>query len=169
MNTLIKMLGLSLVSMLFFAACSSSTDSDDKEFIATLSDFDGYTGWTKVVTETGPDPLLGNAHGAAEPLTRNIFFLDNAQPKNGEYKVGTIIVKELRDGMGNLAGGVTMLVKRGGDFNPDGNGWEWFMTNTTLDTVYTQGDNAMAAGGMCASCHASANVNDNGTDWVFSR
>ena len=155
--------------MLVLAACSSSTDSEDKEFIASLQDFEGYTSWTKVATATGPDPLLGTAHGAEEPLTRNIFFLDDAQPKDGEYRVGTIIVKELRDGSGNLAGGLTMLVKRGGDFNPEGDGWEWFMTNTTLDTVLTQGDNATAMDGMCASCHGAANINDNGTDWVFRR
>ncbi|MBD3225208.1 MAG: hypothetical protein GF313_10795 [Caldithrix sp.] len=172
MRNAFKLLTMGLLVTIVFAACSSSNDSNDdkaQEFIATLDDFQGYTSWTKVHTATGEDPLLGDAHGAKAPLTRNVFFKDNVQPDNGKYPNGTLIVKELRDGNGDLAGALTMMVKRGGDFNPDGDGWEWFMTTTDLDTVLTQGDNATAGGGMCASCHAAANTNNNGTDWVFSR
>jgi len=158
-----------MISTVFIWSCSSSTESEEAEFVATLNDFQGYTSWTKVATSTGPDPLLQAAHGANDPLTRNVFIQDNAQPKNGRYPTGTLIVKELRDGMNGLAGGLTMMVKRGGDFNSSGNGWEWFMTSTDLTTVMTRGDNATAMDGMCASCHAGANVNNNGIDWVFSR
>jgi cytochrome c peroxidase len=78
------------------------------------------------------------------------------------------VLKELQDKMGNVTGALTVMVKRGADFNPDGNGWEWFMTDVNLTTVLTQGDNATAGDGMCATCHAGANTNSNGTDWVFN-
>jgi len=61
------------------------------------------------------------------------------------------------------------MVKRGGNFNPDGNGWEWFMTSPTRDTIMTRGDNSTAANGICAGCHSQANAGDNGVDWVFTR
>ena len=152
-------------------SCDNSTDSDyeDTEFIAELSDFENYTSWTQVVSNNGPDPLLQTAHGVNDTLTRNVYFKDNVSPSNGKYPRGTIIVKELRDAENNLTGALTVMVKRGGDFNSAGNGWEWFMTATDLSTVMTQGDNATAGGGMCANCHSGANVNNNGTDWVFSR
>ncbi len=160
---LIAALGLGLL------ACSSSNNGDDgeSEFIATLDDFKDYKSWALVDTAMGPDPFLGQAHGGG-PLTRSIYFKDDAMPQDGEYPKGTIILKELTDANDNVVGALTMLVKRGGDFNPDGNGWEWFMTTTDLDTVMTQGDNATAGGGACAGCHAQANSNNNGTDWVFS-
>lgn len=169
MNYLLRILIISIISTVFIWSCSSSTESEEAEFVASLNDFQGYTSWTKVSTSTGPDPLLQAAHGATDPLTRNVFIKDDAKPKNDQYPVGTIIVKELRSEMGSLEGGLTMMVKRGADFNPDGDGWEWFMTSTDLTTVMTRGDNATAMDGMCASCHAGANVNNNGIDWVFSR
>jgi hypothetical protein len=164
------MLALALGLMLI-VGCDSSTDSDDEEteFVAELNDFENYTSWTLVASENGPDPLLQTAHGVGDTLTRNIYFKDDETPGNGRYPKGTMIVKELRDEDGNLTGALTMMVKRGGDFNPDGNGWEWFMTSTDLSTVMTQGNNATAGGGMCANCHSGANTNNNGTDWVFSR
>ena len=159
---------LLLVAGALAFSCSSATD-EDEEFIATLADFSGYSSWTKVATEFGPDALLMTAHGTDDSLYRHIYFKDNQKASNGKYPVGTIIVKELKDEMGALTGALTMMVKRGGDFNSDGDGWEWFMTSTDLTTVLTQGDNATAGDGMCASCHTSANVNSNGTDWVFSQ
>ncbi len=160
---------LLILTGLFLFACSSTTDSTgDKEFVADLNDFKDYQNWTQVDIQYGPDPLLQAAHGANDGLYRRIYVKNNVQPDNGKYPTGTIFLKELRDPDGNLTGALTMLVKRGGGFNPDGNGWEWFMTDTKLETILTQGDNATAGGGVCAGCHSGANVNNNGTDWVFN-
>jgi len=171
MKYLLRLLVFTLLSSLVIFSCSSSTDSDDEEeeYVAELSDFANYTSWTKVATAVGPDPLLAAAHGANDTLTRNIFFKNDANSSNGKYSKGTLIIKELRDQEGNLTGALTMMAKRGGDFNPDGNGWEWFMTSTDLTTVLTQGNNQTAGEGMCATCHAGANTNNNGIDWVFSK
>jgi len=164
-----RILLLIFTGLLIFS-CSSTTDSADdsnNEFVADLDDFKNYQNWTEVDLLYGPDPLLQSAHGADDGLYRRIYVKDNVQPENGKYPTGTIILKELRDPDGNLTGALTVMVKRGGGFNPDGNGWEWFMTDTKLETIITQGDDATAGGGACATCHSGANVNNNGTDWVF--
>ena len=160
---------LLLLFAVFFQSCSTSNDpvEENAEFKASLSDFKDYQNWTKTDTKYGPDPLLQTAHGAEDGVVRRIYVKDNAQPSNGKYPTGTIVLKELRDFDGNLVGGITIMAKRGGSFNSDGNGWEWFMTDTNLETILTQGDNATALDGMCATCHAGANTNDNGADWVF--
>jgi len=150
------------------SSCSSTTDTKEQEYIATLDDFKGYTSWTKVDTKFGPDPLLSSAHGVTDSLYRNVYVKDNQKASNGKYPTGTIVLKELQDNMGNVTGALTVMVKRGANFNPDGNGWEWFMTDVNLTTVLTQGDNATAGDGMYATCHAGANANNNGTDWVFN-
>ncbi len=157
-----------ILGAIILSSCSSTTDTKEQEYIATLDDFKGYTSWTKVATEFGPDPLLMTAHGVTDSLYRAIYIKDNKKAVNGAYPNGTIVLKELQDKMGNVTGALTVMVKRGADFNPDGNGWEWFMTDVNLTTVLTQGDNATAGDGMCATCHAGANTNSNGTDWVFN-
>ncbi len=168
-KTLFSFSILVMTGIIFFS-CSSSTEpkKEVKEVIAKLDDFKGYTSWTKVDTRFGPDPLLQTAHGVTDSLFRVVYVKDNVKPSSGKYPVGTMILKELRDANNKLQGAITVMVKRGGSFNPDGNGWEWFMTDTGLTTILSQGDNATAGGGMCASCHAGANTNNNGTDWVFN-
>ncbi len=167
-----NLLALGLI-LVFNVACNkSSTGTDDEketEFVATLNDFKGYENWTLKATNTGPDPFLQSAHGVNDNFTRKVYFNDKAKPQNGKFPVGSIIVKELRDANGDLQGALTVLVKRGGSFNSAGNGWEWFMTDTKLSTVMTQGDNETAGGGACAGCHAQANSNNNGQDWVFTK
>ncbi len=170
MRRLFKLFIISLGLVIYFTACSSSTDSeeDNNEFIATLDDFNDYASWTQVASNKGPDPLLMTAHGVNDTLTRNVYFNDEARLQDGEYPTGSIIVKELRDEQNMLQGGLTIMVKRNGGFNENGNGWEWFMTDTNLETILVQGDNASAMDGACAGCHAQANTNNNGADWVFS-
>lgn len=164
-----------LLAVLFFGllimACNSDNSTEpknDTEFQAGLQDFKDYKSWKKVATKFGPDPLLQSAHGANDSLFRNIYFKDDAKATTGEYETGTIILKELTDETGNVVG-ITVMAKRGGDFNPSGNGWEWFMTDAQLSQIVTSGDNAQAANGACAGCHSQANSNNNGVDWVFTR
>ncbi len=174
MRTFLAFLNVLMFALIFSTqtACDkNSTDSDDgnQEFIATTNDFKNYSSWTLKATETGPDPFLKTAHGVTDGFTRKIYFNKTAKVSNGEYPVGSIILKELTDDQGNLQGAFTVMVKRGGKFNPEGNGWEWFMVSTDFSTVLTQGDNATAGDGMCAGCHAAANQNNNGLDWVFTK
>lgn len=171
MEKMFKFFIISLGVITLFAACSSSTnsDQDNNEFIATLDDFKGYTSWTQVASNIGPDPLLMTAHGANDTLTRNVYFNEEARLQDGAYPSGSIIIKELRDDQNMLQGGITIMVKRNGGFNEEGNGWEWFMTDTNLESILVQGDNASAMDGACAGCHAQANTNNNGADWVFSK
>ncbi|APF20842.1 cytochrome P460 family protein [Caldithrix abyssi] len=169
--TMVNVLALALLLSVNLACDKKSTDSNDEEqeFVATTQDFKDYKNWTLKATETGPDPFLKTAHGVNDNFTRKIFFNATAKASNGEYPVGSMILKELTDDQGNVQGAFTVMVKRGGNFNPDGNGWEWFMVSTDFSTVITQGDNATAGDGNCASCHSAANVNNNGLDWVFTR
>lgn len=169
--TLVNILVLALMLTTNVACDKNSTDNNEKEqeFVATTDDFKDYKSWTLKATKNGPDPFLKTAHGVGDTLTRKIYFNSTAKAKDGKYPVGSMVLKELTDASGNLQGAFTVMVKRGGDFNPDGNGWEWFMVSTDFSTVMTQGDNATAGGGMCASCHSAANTNNNGIDWVFTK
>ncbi len=168
---MVNVFALALILSTNLACDKKSTDSNDKEqeFVATTDDFKDYKSWTLKATKNGPDPFLKTAHGVEDSLTRKIYFNSAAKAKSGNYPVGSIILKELTDANGNLQGAFTVMVKRGGGFNPDGNGWEWFMVSTDFKTVMTQGDNATAGGGLCASCHSAANQNNNGLDWVFTK
>ncbi len=140
-----------------------------KEYtIDDVAAFADFTNWEKVAENFGPDPFLVQAHGVTDSLQRIVWMNYRTKAVNGKYPTGMIIVKELRDKNGNSVGPLTVMVKRGGSFNPDGNGWEWFMTNPSRDAIVTRGDNATAANGICASCHAQA-PNAGGTDWVFTQ
>ena len=41
-------------------------------------------------------------------------------------------------------GGLLGMVKRGGDFNPDNGGWEWFMLANDLSGIAAQGADLMS-------------------------
>jgi len=54
-------------------------------------------------------------------------------------------------------------VKRGGTFNPEGDGWEFFQLKTTADgtTIVDRGvDTVNFAGGECITCHSAAKAYD---------
>jgi len=139
------------------------------EYVAELADFIDYANWARIDSAFGPDPLLSTAHGIPDSLSRLVYLKqNNLQPISGRYPTGAIFLKELKNDVGQTVSGLTMMVKRGGSYNSAGNGWEWFMTNVTLDTVVTRGDNVTALNGMCAGCHAGANTGGNGQDWVFN-
>ena len=167
--TMVNVLALALILSTNLACDKNSTDNKEEEFVASTDDFKDYKTWTLKATKNGPDPFLQTAHGVGDTLTRKIYFNATAKPSNGKYPVGSMVLKELTDAQGKLAGAFTVLVKRGGKFNPDGNGWEWFMVSPDFSEVLTQGDNATAGGGVCASCHSAANQNNNGIDWVFTK
>jgi hypothetical protein len=163
-----------LAGSLFFAACSKDDDdepqsNESNEVIATDETFTGFQNWTLVAQEQGPDPALGPAHaGNDTTVTRFIYFEDDATRVNGEYPIGTVIVKETYNPDKSIHE-LTAMVKRGNDFNPDANDWEWFML-TPEGNIMTDGEGNPVRGanlmnGMCTGCHAQAAD----LDYAFSK
>lgn len=134
------------------------------EVVKQIEDFKGYQTWKHVRTLIGADPALGGAHG--EPIRHRAIYVSPADAKlvNGELPVGTVLVKELREDVNGQPGAVvdalTIMVKRGGSFNPDGGRWEYFMTDTALTQTMLRGGLET----MCAGCHSAARE----SDYVFS-
>jgi hypothetical protein len=158
---------LTCTLVLPFAACSDDDPVDPKaqEFIAANADFANYQSWSQPVAPLkGKDPagLIGDAHGADdENITRHIFVNDAnaARDGNGNFPVGTRIVKELRMADGSVAM-VTAMAKRGGDFNSSHKNWEWFMLSAD-GKIVDRGGNLMD--NMCNGCHAK----NASKDYVF--
>lgn len=167
MKSLFKLLLLSFFAGLFVVACSddddTGTDPADTEFVATDSDFADYGSWTELATNVGEDPALGaGAHGNAMS-TRVIWANgDNISMENDEWPVGTILAKKMTNTETSDLIGVMAMVKRGADFNPDNNGWEWFKLNedgTIIDRAADMNENG------CNTCHGSGAGNN---DYSFT-
>lgn len=159
---------------LIFSACNKDDDDDEpqdqpQEVIANDGTFAGFSTWTLVAQEQGPDPALGAAHaGNDTTVTRFIYFEDDAVRENGEYPLGTVIVKETYNPDKTIHE-LTAMVKRGNNFNPDANDWEWFML-TPEGNIMMDGDGNPVRGanlmnGMCTGCHAQAAD----LDYAFSK
>jgi hypothetical protein len=52
------------------------------------------------------------------------------------------------------------MVKRGGTFSPEGNGWEYFMSDSALSQTQMRGGSDT----LCFGCHSGAK----NTDFMFS-
>ncbi|MEX2568271.1 MAG: cytochrome P460 family protein [Cyclobacteriaceae bacterium] len=155
---------------LFFQACNEDEEEEtNPEFVASSADFANFRSWTEVAMNVGPDPSLGAAHGGNdENVTRTIYVKDDADRNaDGEFPVGTLVVKDTKDGEGNHME-VTAMVKRGNGFNPNNNDWEWFML-TQDGEIAQDGDMVMRGAtlmeGMCGSCHSQAASQD----YLFSK
>ena len=164
MKNVYRLFLLTLLSAAFVVACSDDDDSGttptDTEFVAEYSDFEGYESWELVDESVGVDPG-GNLSGAHEEATaKRISRVNktNIKMENGEWPVGTIIVKEMRNAETDDLMAVMAMAKRGADFNPDHNGWEWFMLNVAEEKIEGQGADLM--GGMCNGCHIKVKDND---------
>ncbi len=126
-----------------------------------------YSSWAVVDEVTGDHDFLNAAHGGAD-ATRKVFkntlHADpNPAGSSGDmWPTGTVFVKEVwQDGVLNDAR--TAMVKRGGSFDPAGDGWEYFMFSGD-GTVLAQGGSETS----CAGCHSHANSSEGyGRDWVF--
>ncbi len=149
-------------------SCKKS-NSAPSEYIADNTSFSGFMSWPKQATKHGPDPLLGAmAHANNDStVTRDVYFKNGQSAVNGKYPVGTIVVKHSYNPTGTV-NEFTGLVKRGNNFNPAHNDWEFFILKSdgTIMSDSTgmvmRGANLM--GGMCSGCHAGAT-----TDYVFSK
>lgn len=146
----------------------ASSNTTPQEFVATAAAFGGYNTWQQTVAPLrGPDPagMLGGAHeGNDSSMTRSIVINPATAQRgsNGEFPVGTVLVKELRMTDGTVPM-ITAMAKRGGEFNRSGNGWEWFLVSPGDGSILARGDTLM--GGMCQGCH-SAKASQ---DYVFTR
>ncbi len=133
--------------------------------IRDLPDFKGYQGWKLFAKHIGPNPVLGGgAHGGTNVFKFIYVYPAEARLINGQIPIGTMVVKELHENNngqpGAITGALTIMAKRGGAFNPEGNGWEYFMTDTNLtQTLLRWGSET-----MCFACHSGAKD----TEFVFS-
>ncbi|PKL85946.1 MAG: hypothetical protein CVV22_05280 [Ignavibacteriae bacterium HGW-Ignavibacteriae-1] len=161
------------VAILFasFVLISCSDDNDSPaDFNATDSDFQNFRTWTLVAEKMGPDPALGAAHeGNDETVTRKIYIKqDVSLGTNGEYPLGTIVVKEtLKEDNSVIA--ITAMAKRDKSFNSSHKGWEWFiLAENGAIGKDANGDDMRGANlmdGMCSGCHSTASAKD----YVFSK
>ncbi len=108
-------------------ACGSAPSSnepgggndDDTVFLAFAKDFRGYHSWEAFDVTEDAD-LIGIHDGST------VMEYINRLPPSGlsEFPIRTIIVKEATGG--TIPHEIFAMVKRGGGFNRNLSGWEWF-------------------------------------------
>lgn len=152
-----------LMTVVLIGCSDDNTTNPPAEFIATDADFANWMSWTKVAEKSGPDPALGQAHSGNDTnVTRYIYNKGNPlKGSNGQYPNGTLVVKETKDKDGNVMM-ITAMAKRGGTFNQNHNGWEWFVLEN--NSIKDRGADLM--GGMCNGCHSAVKTTK---DYVFSK
>lgn len=106
------------------AGCGTPTATPDAgplnpTYIALARDFDGFEQWERF--DLGPQPA-GSVHSAGP---RSVFL--RARPPKGAsaFPVGTLLVKVLHTD-GGTPGEIFAMAKRGGGYNAEAAGWEWF-------------------------------------------
>jgi hypothetical protein len=149
-------------------SCKDDEEESAPEFVASSSDFSDFRSWTQVATHEGPSPSLGEAHhGNDETVTRTIYVKNNQERgSDGKFPVGTLVVKETKKDGATIE--MTAMVKRGNNFNPENNDWEWFMLNEDGTIMTASGSEMRGAklmGGMCGACHSQVKS----SDFVFSK
>jgi hypothetical protein len=101
-------------------ACDGEDGEDTGgEFIALQHDFDGLAQW--MVMWSGAGEAL-----KAHPAGTRTVYMKQAPPAGDEFPRGTIIVKTMESSDVDSGLLIHAMAKRGGDFNPEGHGWEWF-------------------------------------------
>jgi len=105
------------------AACEvtdqQETEAPPEPFLAFAENFRGYHGWTHFDVTDDAD-LVGIHDGSTVLEYINRLPLSGSQ----EFPVGTMVVKEATGG--TLEHELFAMAKRGGGYNPDAPGWEWF-------------------------------------------
>jgi hypothetical protein len=110
----------------------------------------GYAEWTKLNSRPIP-PRANDPHRS----TKNVYV--SRLPRNGRYPVGTVVVKEGRNG-----GFVSLIAVMRKTKARAHNGWtmiEW--TRPTRTARFSE----LARGQVCTSCHFQARR----TDYVFTK
>lgn len=168
-TTLLLALMLSSWAAILSQSCNKTKDTQ-QEFIADNNSFKSFSSWPKQGSYNGPDPLLGAmAHANNDSsVVRSVYFKNGQDRVNGKFPVGTIIVKHSTNPSGTV-NEFTGMVKRGNNFDPSHNDWEYFMLMadgsimTDTSGMVMRGSSLM--GGMCVSCHGGAS----NKDYIFSK
>lgn len=147
------------------SACSddTSTNTPASEFIVKDADVATFDSWSQTTApRTGPDPAgkLFGAHEEADTnLTRyiRISSAGAARGTNGQFPMGTIVVKEIKAKNGTVKA-ITGMAKRGGEFSKANNGWEYFRIDPSTRKISERGDSLTSGG--CLGCHSAAKDQD---------
>jgi len=153
-----------LPALLFLAACGrkpveGGPTTPVDHYIAFAKDFDGYPSWEAHKLESNIEP--NDVHAGGE---RTLYLSRRPPSGSTRFPVGTLIVKAL-PGVGR----VFARVKRGGDYNSDNPGWEWFeLQHTGPETVIIvwrgigppSGEGYGGDPNGCNGCHAGFADND---------
>ncbi|WP_373549850.1 cytochrome P460 family protein [Haliscomenobacter sp.] len=146
--------------LVFFNSCGNEKEDSNtpptstvEEFIAKDADFDGFRNWEVVAILDKALSAEGRAHTDA---ARTIWIKppNTKRGTNGQYPIGTILIKEVKGGYGIVA-----MVKRGGSFNPAHNGWEWFQIDAASKIT------SRSASNTCNNCHSLVK----NQDYAFSK
>ena len=152
---------------IIFISCKDDKGSNP-EFIADASTFAGFSSWTVLAVDEGPDPALGPAHaGNDETVTRTVYIKENHDLKDGSLPVGTVIVKHTTN-PDKAINEFTAMVKRGDNFNEGFGDWEFFMLNEDGEIGMEGGAplrGAALLNGACRNCHSQASA----SDFIFSK
>jgi hypothetical protein len=155
---------LSLIASLLLGSCALFGGGEPSDFDARDGDFAGYEKWALAAKTTGASPLLGMAHDAKNPdVTRFIFVKDDAKRKSdGQFPIGTILVKQSQIKDGSLVGVATAMVKRVKGYNAAAGDWEWFMLEPKTGTIIknAQGEAQRGKIEFCIACHADVSEQD---------
>ena len=146
-------------AILVLSACESEKVVDDPnptpqvEYVATDADFENFRNWN-VIKQL--DRALSDDGRAHTDAARTIWVkqANASRSQNGQYPNGTILVKEVQGGYGIVA-----MVKRGGPFNSNHQGWEWFKLDSAGKITSRNSSN------VCNSCHAQ----EKDQDYVFTK
>lgn len=157
-TNLFSKLSLFLAIAIFALSCSKTetpaptTTSPTTEFVAQDVDFKDFKNWTVIANLQKALSADGRAHTDA---ARTIWINKNInRGTNGEYPLGTIFVKEVQGGYG-----IVGMAKRGGSFNAQHNGWEWFRLDINGKITDRNSSNT------CNSCHAKVK----NLDYAFTK
>ncbi len=158
-----------LATTVLFQSCTKDDDTGPEEFIATNDTFKDFSAWTLGGELQGADPALGGAHGGNDStVTRSVYFKSDVVPVGGLYPLGAVVVKYSHNTGGDL-NEYTAMVKRGGDFDPTNNDWEYFMLAGDGQIAVDENGNEMRGAnlmnGMCLSCH----VKGKSSDYIFTQ
>lgn len=147
------------------------------EFVAFQDDFAPYADWDGWLVASAP---VGPTH-----LDGDRWVFANTLPPTGSasFPVGTILVKEARNGPEPEDWDIFAMVKRGGGFNLLGAyGWEWFELEWVggVVAIAWRGEeppelsgyecvstDPSAPAGDCNACHGNAWANDYVNDAVL--
>ncbi len=157
-----------LLLTIFVTACNKDiSPSIAQEFIADDNSFKNYTTWTKIAEKSGKDAALGIFHNVdVNNLVRRVYVKDNAQRKDSEYPIGTIIVKDYVNADGTKADfdPVAMVNRGGPSFNVANNKWEWFRLDRNTGGIAVIDGSIIRGGSLgnnaCNSCHIGAKYRD---------